>query len=130
MLRKTIIIVLIVSFFFYSVGCYTFSRIEKDELTEIEKNDVIRIKTIENKVYHLIDVEIEGSFLKGYKYEKRYKQDRQRWENEKVGDQILMPDDSIKEIEVDKINPFLSIALIIGIPGAIILIVMAAWAAD
>jgi len=123
LIKKSIIIVLIVLIFLNSVGCYTYSQIEKDELIEIEKKDEIRITTFDNSVYYLIEVEIDRSVLMGYKYEKVYQRDRERRENVRVGDQISIPFHQIKEIKIDEFNPYLTaltVILIIGIPIAIV----------
>jgi len=114
LIKKSIIIVLIVLIFLNSVGCYTYSQIEKDE---------IRITTFDNSVYYLIEVEIDRSVLMGYKYEKVYQRDRERRENVRVGDQISIPFHQIKEIKIDEFNPYLTaltVILIIGIPIAIV----------
>jgi hypothetical protein len=78
-------------------------------------------------VYYLTEVDIEGSILKGYKYEKIYRRDLQRRENVKVGEEVLIPTNQIKEIEVDEFNPYIAVALVLGIPIAIIVITLAFW---
>ena len=76
-------------------------------------------------MYYLTEVDIEGSFLKGYIYKRNYWRDDQKRENVRVGDEVLIPINQIKEMEVDKFNPYITVALVLGIPTAIMVILLA-----
>jgi len=118
MVNKSIARVLIILILIHNIGCYTYSQIEKDDMIEIEKDDEIKITTLNGKVYKLTDVEIQGSVLKGHRLEFMFRKD--------FGfdlEEISIPTEQIEKIEVDKFNPaitVLAVVLIIGIPLAAI----------
>ena len=125
MIKKSIVSILTILILIHSIGCYSYSQFKKEDIIEIENKDKVRITTIDEKVYHLKEVEIEGSILKGYRYEIIYRRDLQRREKVIVGDQVLIPTNHIKEMEVDEFNPYLTVAVIMAIPVTIFLIVLA-----
>jgi hypothetical protein len=103
------------------MGCYSYNLIKKEDIEKIEEYDEVKITTLVDKVYYLHNVEIQGSVLKGYKYIiQPYR--------EKRVEEVVIPTDQIKKIEVDKFNPAitaLTVVLIIGIPIAALAIALA-----
>ena len=122
MMKKSIASVLVLLILINSIGCYSYSQIKKEDAEKIEEGDEVKITTIYEKVYYLHDVEIQGSILKGYGY--KYIS----WGYQNKREEIVIPTQQIKKIEVDKFNPaitVLTVVLIIGIPIAAFAIAMA-----
>ena len=122
MIRKGIASILIILILINSIGCYSYNQIKKENTGEFEKDDEVKITTLDEKVYYLHDVEIQGSILKGYGYKYIY------WGYRNKREEVVIPTDQIKKIEVDKFNPAitaLTVVLIIGIPIAALAIALA-----
>ena len=122
MIKKSIASVLIILILINSIGCYSYSQIKKEDTEKLWADDEVKITTIDEKVYILTDVEIQGSILRGYGHKDEYVFGFIR---KRGVEEVVIPTDQIKKIEVNKFDPYqtaaLTIVLIIGIP-------IAAWA--
>ncbi len=119
MMKKSIASVLVLLILINSIGCYSYSQIKKEDAEKIEKDDEVKITTIYEKVYYLHDVQIKGSKLKGLYYTSS-SNPRYRREVEEV----VIPTDQIKKIEIKSSDTgltVLTIIIIIGIPVGLLL---------
>lgn len=116
MIKKSIASILIILILINSIGCYSYSQIKKEDSEELEVDDEVKITTLDEVVYILVDVEIQGSILKGHRLEYIY------WRDYGFDlEEVLIPTEQIKKIEIDKFDPVQTvflIVLIIAIPVA------------
>ena len=94
MIKKSIVSILIILILINSIGCYSYNQINKEDTEKNKKYDKVKITILDNKVYYLRDVEIQGSVLKGFK---RYKPSYGQMKVEEVVISIK----EIKKIEVE-----------------------------
>ena len=72
MIKKCIASILIILILINSIGCYSYNQIKKEDTEKLGKDDKVKITTLDNNVYYLHNVEIQGSVLKGLKYIKSH----------------------------------------------------------
>ena len=80
---------------------------------------------MDEKVYILSDVVIQGSILKGYRH--RYKSLFGSYRGETKIEEVVIPTQQIKKIEVEEDNPaltVLAVVVIIGVPIAAFVIMV------
>jgi hypothetical protein len=65
MIKKSIASVLILLILINSVGCYSYSQIKKGDIFEFDEKDEVKITTLDEKIYHLIGVQIQGNIMRG-----------------------------------------------------------------
>ena len=124
MFKKTIASILTVLILINSIGCYTYSQIKKEDTIKLESNDKVKITTLDGKEYYLTNVEIEESILRGYTYGYEYRYHSYRKEKDVTA--VTIPTEEIKEIEIDKINPYLTaLVAITGVIGVFMILMIA-----
>ncbi len=140
MIKKSISNILIILILVNSIGCYSYQQIKTWQIVKIRKSDEVRITTseeeidkfvendevkmttVEEKVYYLHNVQIKGSKLKGLYYTSR-SSPRYRREVEEV----VIPIDQIKKIEIDSFDTvatIVTIIIILGIPAGLLIYAM------
>jgi len=110
MLNKSIAWILIVLILITSIGCYSLSKVKSDNFDDIDKGEVVRITTQDNKVYYLIDIEIQNSKILGYEYVNN---------DTSSGRKVEIFAEEIKKIEIDEFDWFVSAAAIFLVGGGI-----------
>jgi hypothetical protein len=111
MIKKGIASILIILILINSIGCYSYQQIKKEE---IEKDNKVKITTLDNKDYYLHNVEIQGSVLKGFKYIKSHYGQRK-------AEEVVIHLEEIKTLEVLQYDKTLT--TIMG--GSIIIVLLA-----
>ena len=120
MIKKSIASILILLIFINSIGCHTYNQIKKEDTEKLDRNDKVKITTLDGKEYILTDVEIQGPILKGRVYKSTYEQITQGSRKDKDTEEAnleerIIPIEEIKKIEVDKYNPHTSALTVIGV---------------
>ena len=65
MIKKSISSILILLVLVNSVGCYSYSQINKEDILEFDEKDEVKITTLDEKIYHLVGVQIQGNIMRG-----------------------------------------------------------------
>ena len=66
MIKKSIAIILIILILINGIGCYSYQHILiKENSYEVIKGGKFKIRTFDSKVYYLLDVEVNGTTVKG-----------------------------------------------------------------
>ena len=98
------------------LGCFPYREARPDERDAIEKGGLVRVTSIQDNVYYLTDVVIQGSILVG---KEKVNEFQTRNINLSVSD--------IKTIEVQEFNFALTLIPIILIGGVVILASLIPW---
>jgi hypothetical protein len=85
------------------IGCYSLAKVKPDNFDDIEKGEVVKITTQDNKVYYLIDVEFQYSKILGHEYVNN---------DTSSGRKVEILTEEIKKIEVEEFDWFISAAAI------------------
>ncbi len=121
MIKKSIASILIILILINSIGCYSYSQINKEDAEKIEIADEVKITTLNEKVYILSDVTIDGLEVRGVVV-----LSHSEWLREIQDGEIVISVKEIKKIEVDKYNPVLSsLALLLGVGVLVVVVVFA-----
>ena len=97
--------ILILLIFINSIGCASYIPAGINDKNEIEEAREIRLTTVDNKEYHLVNVMVEGSVISG----------NQWLENKIMERRIKFPVDQIAKIEVEKLKGGTGFGLLVGI---------------
>ncbi len=109
MIKKSIASILIILILINGMGCYFYNQIKKEDTKRIEESDKVKITTLDEKVYVLTDVTIEGSEVKGVVGPTH---SFSVWPSDIQGKEIVISFKGIKKIEVQEYNKGSSIAAI------------------
>jgi hypothetical protein len=120
MIKNYVTSILIILILINSIGCYSYFQINREDTDKIEKDDDVKITTLDEKVYFLTDLTIEGSEVKGLAVLSRSEQLRDIQAKE-----IVISINEIKRIEVYNFSKaVLTVVFIIAIPMAFIAIIL------
>ena len=105
MIKKSISGILIILILINSTGCASYKQIETDDKNEIEKSREIRLTTVDNKEYQLVNVMVEDSTISG-----------NQWIQNKITERrIKFSFDQIAKIEVEEFHLSTGGAIVLGI---------------
>jgi len=122
MIKKSIASILIFLILINSIGCYSYNQIMKEDTKKIEENDKVRITTLDEKVFVLTDVTIEGSEVTGFVVPTQWKLGR-----DIHVEVIVISFKEIKNIEIKEHNTgltVLTVVLVLGVTIAVLAIAM------
>ena len=114
MIKKSIASILIILILINSIGCYSYSQINKESAVIFKEDDTVKIMTIDEKVYELIDVKIDGSEVKGVVVSTH-----SEWLRDNQSKEVTILFEDIKKIEVPQFNVGLTLGLIIPCAGIV-----------
>ena len=109
MIKKSTAIILTILILSNSIGCYMYSQIEKEDVAKLERDDNVKITTMDGKEYYLTRIKLQEPILKGHVNKYGFSINLKNTDIE----QITIPTEEIKEIKVDKINPYLTVVTVV-----------------
>jgi len=120
MINKIIANILIPLILLHGMGCYSYKSLKVDDAQKTDKIEKAKITTINDKTYTLTDVTIEESQVKGF-----IAATHMGWVQKRHGEEILIPLEEIKKIEVDYFNQSkTTVTIILGIVALSFLVVL------
>ena len=106
MIRKSIASILIVLILINGIGCYSFQDVKVEDAETNKKYTSVKLTTLDDKVYYLIEVEVRGTIIKGID------------SNNYQRGIIEFRAEDIKKIEVIKYDAGLTLLTLVGVVGA------------
>ena len=122
MIRKSISGILLLLIFINSIGCYSYKQIKIENTEEFEKNDEVKITTLDEKVYILSDVTIDGLEARGVVVPTH-----SGWLRDIQGKEIVISIKEIKKIEVETFETFETGTIKIVIVVSVLVLVGIIW---
>ena len=118
MIKKSIAIVLILLILIIQMGCFTYQEIKIEDKETIKVAGKVKITTLDDTVYYLFDVEVQGSTVKG----------KEKTKTNQIREVILSAEE-IKKIEDEKFGAVQTIGFLLAIAGIALIVTAGIFAA-
>ncbi len=105
MIKKSIASILIILILINSIGCYSFQDVKVEDAETNKKHTSAKLTTLDDKVYYLIDVEVQETKINGVDSENTQK------------GIIQFRKEDIKHFEVNSFDPGFTLLTIVGVVG-------------